>query len=93
MVVERMDLARELEAHGKSRQEIARLLGISETTYRRWRKAAVSAAAARGQPKLADDPISRLQAENELLRQVLSDLLAERIGLEEQLQKVPVKAD
>jgi putative transposase len=93
--------AREMAQAGKLQSEIARVLGISVMTYHRWRKAgqwlpavpahdavpgrAMKNAETEGRLKLSD-----LELENLRLRRLVSDLLIEKMKLEEQLE-APVR--
>ena len=83
--------ANELATRGKLQSEIARTLGVSVMTLHRWRKAAPGPHPAQeaGQP---DGPRSQrdrnadLQLENSRLRRLVTDLLLEKIKLEEAAQ-------
>jgi transposase-like protein len=92
--------ANELATQGKSQSEIARTLGVSVMTLHRWRKAppgpqpalvATSEAREPDRTRGADDRIAELQVENSRLRRVVTDLLLEKIRLEEvaERQKSP----
>lgn len=74
----------------KLQSEIAHRLGMSVMTLHRWRKAppgpqAVEAAQPNGTRRLCDR-IAHLQLENSCLRRLLTDLLLEKIKLEETAQ-------
>jgi len=78
-----------LAAGGKVQSEIARALGISVMTLHRWRKlarprapASAPSHAARG-GRRQTDIVAALQTENRQLRQIVADLLLEKIRLEE----------
>ena len=87
--------ANDLATQGKPQSEIARTLGVSVMTLHRWRKSPRS-------PQLAlmrthevtrpdqtcgvDNRIAELQLENSRLRQLVTDLLLEKIRLEENAQ-------
>jgi transposase-like protein len=87
--------ANELMTQGKLQSEIARILGVSVMTLHRWRKAPPGL-----QPTLAATPearepdrtrgaggrIAELQIENARLRRLVTDLLLEKIKLEEAAQ-------
>jgi len=87
--------ANELMTQGKLQSEIARILGVSVMTLHRWRKAPPGL-----QPALAATPearepdrtrgaggrIAELQIENARLRRLVTDLLLEKIKLEEAAQ-------
>jgi transposase-like protein len=92
--------ANELATQGKSQSEIARTLGVSVMTLHRWRKAppgpqpalvAIPEARELDRTRGADDRIAELQLENSRLRRVVTDLLLEKIRLEEvaERQKSP----
>ena len=87
--------ANEMAAQGKTQIEIADALGISVMTLHRWRKAPPtprlisSAHAPNQQFEGSADPnerISELQLENSRLRRLVTDLLLERMTLEESIQ-------
>src|SRR5262249_54701519 len=87
--------ANELVAQGKLQSKIARTLGVSVMTLYRWRKARpgpqpafVATAEARGPDRTrgADDRIAELQLENSRLRRLVTDLLLEKVKLEEAAQ-------
>src|SRR5262245_54264525 len=87
--------ANELATQGKLQSEIARTLGVSVMTLHRWRKAppgpqpALVATPEARQPdrmRGADDRIAELQLENSRLRRLVTDLLLEKIKLEEAAQ-------
>src|SRR6516225_862452 len=84
--------ANDLATRGKVQSEIARTLGVSVMTLHRWRKAPpgpqpalVATAEAREPDRIrgADDRIAELQLENSRLRRVVTDLLLEKVKLEE----------
>jgi putative transposase len=89
--------ANELATQGKLQSEIARTLGVSVMTLHRWRKAPTgpqTAFVAAGQPdrtRGGRDRIAELELENSRLRRLVTDLLLEKIVLEEatQSQKSP----
>src|SRR3981189_402298 len=91
--------ASDLATQGKLQSDIARTLGVSVMTLHRWRKAPsgphpalVSAHNAEHDPTRDEsDRISELQLENLRLRRLVTDLLLEKIKLEEaaQNQKAP----
>jgi putative transposase len=81
-----------LATQGKLQSEIARTLGVSVMTLHRWRKAppgpqpALEATPEGREPDRtggADDRIAELQLENLRLRRLVTDLLLEKIRLEE----------
>jgi transposase-like protein len=79
--------ANELATRGKLQSEIARTLGVSVMTLYRWRKAQPGAQPAHetGEPgqTRGGDRIAELQLENSRLRRLVTDLLLEKIKLEE----------
>jgi putative transposase len=87
--------ANDLATQGKLQSEIARTLGVSVMTLHRWRKApprpqpALVATAEGREPdrtRGADDRIAELQLENSRLRRLVTDLLLEKVKLEEAAQ-------
>jgi putative transposase len=79
-IVSKLSQASDLAEQGKLQSEIARTLGVSVMTLHRWRKAlahADSMAVYKGRR------IAELQLENSRLRQLVTDLLLERMKLEE----------
>jgi putative transposase len=82
--------ANELAAQGKLQSEIARTLGISVMTLHRWRQApgASEPDRTRGGGRIAE-----LQLENSRLRQLVIDLLLEKIKLEEVVQRQNFRPD
>jgi putative transposase len=84
--------ANDLATRGKLQSEIARMLGVSVMTLHRWRKAppgpqpALVATHEASQPdrtRGGSDRIAELQLENSRLRRLVTDLLLEKIKLEE----------
>jgi putative transposase len=84
--------ANELASQGKLQSEIARTLGVSVMTLHRWRMALPGPKRTlRGSPEMtepdrtrdAGDRITELQLENSRLRRLVTDLLLEKIKLEE----------
>lgn len=93
--------ATELAAKGKTQREISKALGVSIMTYHRWKKLIGSARdttqdGARNQApdtKLvnsndagATDIIQRLEAENSQLRRLVTDMLLDKLKLENELR-------
>jgi transposase len=87
--------ANKLATHGNLQSEIARTLGVSVMTLYRWRKtppgpqpALVATAEAREPDRTrgTDDRIAELQLENSRLRRLVTDLLLEKVKLEEAAQ-------
>src|SRR5918994_1423881 len=91
--------ANDLATQGKLQSEIARTLGVSVITLHRWRKAlpgpqtafVASHEAGPDRTRGVRDRIAELQLENSRLRRLVTDLLLEKIVLEEatQSQKSP----
>src|SRR5262245_34567842 len=86
--------AGDLATQGKLHSEIARTLGVSVMTLHRWRKMSL---APRGAPAGPNGPsqldqmppasrIAELQLENSRLRRLVTDLLLEKLKLEEAFQ-------
>ena len=87
--------AHKLATQGKLQSEIARLLGVSVMTLHRWHKApprpqpvsvVTPEAKEPHRTRGADDRIAELQLENSRLRRLVTDLLLEKIKLEEAAQ-------
>jgi putative transposase len=81
-----------LAAAGKAQGEIARALGVSVMTLHRWRKLDLPRANRPAANVGSRDPragrsrtdiVAALQTENRQLRQIVADLLLEKIRLEE----------
>ena len=80
--------ANDLAMRGRLQSEIARTLGVSVMTLHRWRKASHGSQASHGvgKPNGArglGDRMAELQLENSRLRRLVTDLLLEKIRLEE----------
>ena len=89
-----------MAAQGVLHRDIAKLLGISVMTYHRWRKA--RGATVRSMSRLAADAeraeipsdheelgqIRELKIENSRLRRLVTDLLLEKLELEESLRGI-----
>ena len=91
-IASKLAQANDLATQGKLQSEIARTLGVSVMTLQRWRKAppgprpAFVAIHEAGQPdrtRGGGDRIAELQLENSRLRRLVTDLLLEKIKLEE----------
>jgi putative transposase len=90
--------ATDLARQGKPQSEIARTLGVSVMTLHRWRKAPPEPAGPQpvheaGQPNRAlrgNDRIAELQLENSRLRRLVTDLLLEKVKLEEAGQRTRI---
>jgi putative transposase len=89
-IASKLAQANDLTTRGKLQSEIARALGVSVMTLHRWRKApGPRPAHEAGQPdrtRGGGDRIVELQLENSRLRQLVTDLLLEKIKLEEAAQ-------
>ncbi len=88
--------ADELAAKGKTQSEIAKAIGVSIMTYHRWKKS-LRGAAPTGEPlgnnkqtfsgpMSADDKFKQLELENSRLRRIVTDLLLEKLKLEEEVR-------
>jgi putative transposase len=82
--------ANDLATQGKLQSEIAQTLGVSVMTLHRWRKTPPAAPKyANGSSQSDQAPqarIAELQLENSRLRRLVTDLLLERMKLEEAFQ-------
>lgn len=96
-ITEKLRRAEALRAEGRTQKEIADTLGVSVMTFHRWRKAHPQALRSLTRAELQDDgpgdePTTRrqgsriadLQVENARLRKLVTDLLLEKMQLEEQ---------
>jgi putative transposase len=82
--------ANDLATQGKLQSEIARTLGVSVMTLHRWRTHEAS------QPDRTPGDgarIAELQLENSRLRRLVTDLLLEKIKLEEAGGAIPARAN
>ena len=89
--------ANEMAAKGKTQREICKALGVSIMTYHRWKKM-VNASAdshASGQAGIASDTsdaaetdgvLKRLELENSRLRRLVTDMLLDKLRLEDELR-------
>jgi transcriptional regulator with XRE-family HTH domain len=92
--------AGELAAKGKTQREISKVLGVSIMTYHRWKKMLDGAEVpadrtGRGKPEVqhqtssaigSDEMIKRLEFENSQLRRLVTDMLLDKLKLEEELR-------
>src|SRR5262249_9313757 len=90
-IASKLTQANDLTRQGKLQSEIARTLGVSVMTLHRWRKAPPGRQPApeAGQPdrtRSGNNRIADLQLENSRLRRLVTDLLLEKIKLEEAAQ-------
>jgi putative transposase len=97
-IATKLAIADEMAAQGRLHGDIAKSLGVSVMTYHRWRKA--RGTLPRPVPRLATDAersvapsdreqtnqIRELQYENSRLRRLVTDLLLEKVKLEEELR-------
>jgi putative transposase len=97
-IATKLAMADEMSAQGRLHGDIAKSLGVSVMTYHRWRKA--RGTLTRQAPRLATDAerlvapndrgqtnqIRELQYENSRLRRLVTDLLLEKVRLEEELR-------
>ena len=87
--------ANDLARQGKLQSEIARTLGVSVMTLHRWRKApsAPRPAHEADEPdwtRSGGDRIAELRLENSRLRRLVTDLLLEKVKLEEGVQRTKI---
>ena len=88
--------ANEMAAQGKLQSEIAKTLGISVMTLHRWRKATPAPHLQIGhfeEEVGQSQRMSELQLENSRLRRLLTDLLLEKMNLEESIRGERSPAD
>ena len=95
----KLRLADDMIRHGKSQKDACKSLGISVMTFHRWRKLATSAEAlppvslAIEESGMAANPtphssqIDDLKLENHRLRRIVSDLLLEKMKVQEALDR------
>jgi putative transposase len=102
-ITAKLDEAKGLEQEGRTQKEIARALGVSLMTFHRWRKLKPKVAVSRSAntallgirsgipitlPKSKPSvTLAELTLENTRLRKIVTDLLLERIKLEEDVQQ------
>jgi putative transposase len=93
-IANKLAMADDMAAQGRLHGDIAKSLGISVMTYHRWRKArGTLASASRAAPDAERtdslpereqmNQIRELQLENSRLRRLVTDLLLEKVKLEE----------
>ena len=78
--------ADDLAAQGKLQSEIARALGVSVMTLHRWRKLPSGSNGSSPIDQTPQTRIAELQLENSRLRRLVTDLLIERMRIEEASQ-------
>ena len=94
-------LAGDMVKEGKSQKDACKALGISVMTFHRWRKLELGELHARRdgpsevheQEPVRNDPerltqIDMLRLENDRLRRIVSDLLLEKMKVQEALEKM-----
>jgi len=96
-VAAKLRQADEMAAAGRLQGEIARALGVSVMTYHRWRTGRLPSEAPRAIERREQKPkdhaveaeqashLEELQLENRRLRKLVTDLLLEKVKLEELL--------
>jgi len=92
-VAAKLAQADELAAKGKTQREIAKTLGVSIMTYHRWKKVPrgtgnAAGAGDRDKPEVRPDmsnPVRQLELENAQLRRLVTDLLLEKLKLEQEV--------
>jgi transposase len=92
--------ADELAAKGKTQREISKALGVSIMTYHRWKKTPnISAGSAEGtergkaegrvqasNARSSEETIRQLELENSRLRRLVTDMLLEKLQLEDEIR-------
>lgn len=92
--------ADELAAKGKTQREISKALGVSIMTYHRWKKTPnASSSSAEGTERSKaegraqtsnargpDETIRQLELENSRLRRLVTDMLLEKLQLEDEIR-------
>lgn len=101
-IASKLEQANALAAKGRTRKDIARLLGVSVMTFHRWRKMrdeqpelVSPVPASPGHEEIHVPPreepseqrLEQLRLENARLRRVVTDLLLEKVRLEEELER------
>jgi transposase len=92
-IASKLAQANDLATQGKLQSAIARTLGVSVMTLHRWRKASQGPQPAHavvqfnGPPRGQGDRMAELQLENSRLRRMVTDLLLEKVKLEEAAQR------
>lgn len=89
--------ADEMAARGSTQKEISEALGISIMTYHRWRRSRAERTSGPDKSSVAkatvpiascDEQLAALELENERLRRLVTDLLLEKIALQEQVAEL-----
>jgi putative transposase len=101
-IVTKLDEAATLGAQGRNQREIAQALGVSVMTFHRWRKAHPQTMLSRARsepetrrivpvPNLTESQrrgrIAELQLENSRLRRLVTDLLLEKMRIEDEAER------
>jgi putative transposase len=101
-ITTKLDEAATLGAQGRNQREIAQALGVSVMTFHRWRKAHPQTLLARASsepqtrrivpvPNLSESQrrgrIAELQLENSRLRRLVTDLLLEKMRIEDEAER------
>ena len=91
--------ANELVAKGKTQREISKAIGVSVMTYHRWKKmlngsddkgrGEVVAQSQSVHDASSTEIIKRLELENSQLRRLVTDVLLDKLKLEEELRARP----
>ncbi len=99
-IATKLAMAADMASQGRLHGDIAKSLGISLMTYHRWRKARGASARSPSRPMTGAERIDispereqmsqirELQLENSRLRRLVTDLLLEKVKLEEGLHTV-----
>jgi putative transposase len=103
-IIAKLRQADEMAAEGRLQSDIARSLGVSVMTYHRWRNgrpALEGSKAAEKRDRRPKDPVVKaenagrldeLKLENSRLRRLVTDLLLEKVRLEEMLNTAELVA-
>ena len=91
-IASKLAQANEWATRGRLQSEIARALGVSVMTLHRWRKAPPGVQGETQAGQVAGmrgwgDRIAELQLENSRLRRLVTDLLLEKVKLQEAAQR------
>jgi hypothetical protein len=102
-ITTKLAMADDMVAQGRLHGDIAKSLGVSVMTYHRWRKARGALTRPASRPatnaervdslteREQTSQIRELQTENSRLRRLVTDLLLEKVELEERLSAGPTK--
>jgi len=96
--------AQDLESRGQSQGQICKALGISVMTFHRWRKRAEQLPVVASSTNTNDEKIrngeagtpkriNELLLENRRLRKIVTDLLLEKLKLEESVAEAKARKD